>query len=163
MMQPAVAAAAPGNPLPVPQIVASLLAVTEALARLVIEENKRLEARRPRDIEPLQEEKQTLTLAYGRELAQLRASPDWPARISAADRERLRDATRLFEAAVGENRRRLSAMRTISDGIIKAIGDAAARLSRPVQGYTARAAMAAAGVRSVSAPRPVSISLNQRV
>jgi hypothetical protein len=143
----------------------NLLIATRALTALLEEENALLAAGQVRGIEALQVEKQRLTQSYARESARLRQVPDWKRRLAPGQFDELRDASHAFDDAMNGNRRRLTAMRSISEGLVGAIGQAAARRSAPVQGYDRSGQMRPMAVRQPAAlaGRAVPIALNQRI
>lgn len=143
----------------------NLLIATRALTALLEQENALLASGQVRGIEALQVEKQRLTQSYARESARLRQMSDWQRRLLPGQFNELRDASRAFEEAMDGNRRRLTAMRSISEGLVGAIGQAAARRSAPVQGYDRSGALRPMAVRQPQAlaSRAVPIALNQRI
>lgn len=143
--------------------VGNLIAVTESLARILAEENALLENRRPRDLQPLLDEKQRLTRAYAREAAALKADPQWRTKVGANELRRLKHSTGLCQDLTVSYGRRLSAMKQVSEGLVKAIGEATAARQAPARGYDRRGAVHAAGIRPSTPAAPVSIALNQRV
>ncbi len=143
--------------------VGNLIIVTESLAKLIAEEQDLLERRRPRDIGPLLEEKHRLTRAYARESAALKADPEWRRKVAPADVVRLTRSTARCRELTATHERRLAAMKQVSEGLLKSIGEAVARKRAPAQGYNHKAGLYAAGTRPGATPGAVSIALNQRV
>ncbi len=153
--------AAPASP---PHVaVGNLIVVTESLARLLAQENTLLENNRPRDLQPLLDEKQRLTRAYARESAALKSDPLWHTKVGPGELKRLKHSTGLCQELTVSYARRLTAMKQVSEGLVKAIGDATAAQQAPARSYDRRATMYTAGVRASSPAAPVSIALNQRI
>lgn len=148
---------------PLEQAVGNLIIVTESLAKLIAEEQDLLDRRRPREIAPLQDEKHRLTRTYAREAAALKSDPDWRRKVPPASMARLKSATARCRDLTEQHERRLAAMKNVSEGLMKSIGDAVARKQAPAQSYNQRAGLYAAGTRPTSSPGAVSIALNQRI
>jgi len=120
-----------------------LLRLTMRLTDLIEQETAMFEARRPQDAVGLQTEKMQLANIYRRE-TQLAAKD--PARLSGLDaglKAELREATVAFETAVAKNGAAVEAMKTLTEGIVKAIADAAARQKQAQGGYGPGAAQRA--------------------
>lgn len=127
-----------------------LLRLTRRLTELLDEETRHFEARRPQDAVPLQTEKMQLANIYRRET--LLAAKD-SSRLSGVDdvlKAELRDATERFEAAVRTNGAAVEAMKTLTEGIVKAIADAASRQKQAEGGYGPGAARQSARIGAMA-------------
>ena len=112
-----------------------MLRLTGRLTELIEQETALFEARRASEAEPLQPEKSRLATIYRRE-TQLAAKD--PARFSGAPealKAELRAATQAFEAALERNGRVVTALKAVTEGVVKAIADEAARQKTAGSGY----------------------------
>lgn len=140
----------------------SLIQLTERLSSAIAAETRLLGERPARELAPMQEEKQRLATIYGREMTALAANPE---RLSGFDpllRTRLREATARFQRIVAEHERRVRAMATVSERLIKAIADEVSRRHQPVRGYDGNATLRPVAMSGI-AVRPTSLALNQMV
>ncbi|WP_417482167.1 flagellar basal-body protein FlbY [Maricaulis sp.] len=133
----------------------ALLRLTARLTELIQSETRMFQRRRPQDAVALQDEKSKLANIYRAEVARARAEPSRFAGASPAAKQALRQVTESFHAALAENSRAVTAMKIITEGVVRAIADEAARQRNTGNGYGPGAAQ-----------RPqrtghVSIALNQ--
>ncbi|RIK95571.1 MAG: hypothetical protein DCC73_04215 [Proteobacteria bacterium] len=136
--------------------VLTLISLTRRLGEVVRQENTLLNQRRPSEATTLIEEKGRLAAAYGREMDILRKNGGARAFGSADQLRELKRETSAFRKLLDEHRRILERVRTVSEGMLKAVGEEVARRSRPPQGYGKNAAPAT--------PRqtpPATLTLNQ--
>jgi hypothetical protein len=138
-----------------------LLALTEQLEAIIVQENTLLEERRPRDLVRFRNEKAQLSEAYQAELAALREAPEILAGGSPEEIARLKATTFRFHKLLNENFRRVAAAKGVTERLFKTIGDHVMAKQNPVQGYTKNATMAVPGKRS--AGNMASIAINQVV
>ncbi|MFN3834568.1 MAG: flagellar basal-body protein FlbY [Glycocaulis sp.] len=120
-----------------------LIRLVKRLTELFEAETAHFQAREPHKALPLQDEKMQLANIYRRE-TQLAASD--PARLSGLEaglKARLRDAVETLEAAVQENGTVVEALKALTEGLIKAIADEAARQRIAEAGYGPDAARSA--------------------
>ena len=120
--------------------VQQLTALTERLTGRLAEESAAFEARRPQDATASLEETARLANLYRHESARIKADPGLIAAAPAAQRARLAEATRAFEAALSRHARALEAAKTITEGIVQAVARevAAARASGAGYGASGR-------------------------
>jgi flagellar biosynthesis/type III secretory pathway chaperone len=113
-----------------------LILLTERLAQITERESEALKSRRPpRELEPLVEEKALLSAHYARAGQHLKRHSDLIKSASPELRQKLKDSTKRFQGALDDLTRRLSRVRQISEGVVRAIAtDAADRRSTPI-GY----------------------------
>lgn len=105
----------------------ALLKLTERLTTLIREETRLFRERRPHEAIGLQEEKSELANIYRAEVARARQEPGRFAGASEQAKALLRQATEAFHVALDENGHMVSAMKRITEGVVKAIADEAAR------------------------------------
>lgn len=131
-----------------------MIALTARLTALLAKEAAAFEARRAHEAAGLGEETARLANLYRHESARIKADPSLIAGASTAIRGRLIQATEAFEAVLARHGRALSAAKTVTEGLVRAIAEevAATRRARSPYRSNARAAEADASA----------IALNQR-
>ncbi len=115
--------------------VQALLRLTQRLTQLLEEETRLFKARRPQDALGLQDEKSQLANVYRAEVARTKQDPTRFANAPAPLKTMLRDATQAFHTALAENGRVVNALKTVTEGVVKAIADEAARQRSAPAGY----------------------------
>jgi len=100
-----------------------LILVTERLTSLVAEQAKAFEARRPQDAAIHVEETGRLANLYRHESARIRANPALISAAVAAQRTRLRRATEAFDAVLARQARAVDAIKTVTEGLVRAIAE----------------------------------------
>ncbi|MEA1942587.1 MAG: flagellar basal-body protein FlbY [Pseudomonadota bacterium] len=105
----------------------ALLQLTQRLTALIQEETRLFKARRPHEAIELQTEKSELANIYRAEVARARQEPTRFSGASEQAKSMLREATKTFHAALDENGHVVSAMKRVTEGVVKAIADEAAR------------------------------------
>lgn len=133
----------------------ALLKLTQRLTDLVKEETVLFQERRPQDALGLQDEKSKLTNIYRSEVARAGQDPHRFAGAGTPIKSALRQATQLLHAALTENGHVVAAMKEITEGVVKAIADEAARQRTAGGGYGPGAAQPAA------IPGGLSIAVNK--
>ena len=123
---------AAGNPADRAQ---ALLRLTQRLTDLIREETRLFKDRRPQDALALQDEKSKLANIYRTEVARARQEPTRFAGAPAAIKAALRDATTAFHDALSENGHVVNALKQVTEGVVKAIADEAARQRSAGSGY----------------------------
>ena len=112
-----------------------LIRLTRRLTGLIEKETALFNDKRPQDALAFQDEKSKLATLYRRE-TQLAAKD--PARLSGlpgALKQTLVAATERFESAVAENGLAVSALKLLTEGMVKAIADEAVRQKQASSGY----------------------------
>jgi hypothetical protein len=121
-------------------LVATLLQVTEQLVALLETENALFNREPPRQVAATlaknEPEKRRLVALYERGMMALRGQPV----PESPERSRLKTLIEKFRQLIEENRRRLNALKLVTERLVKAIGEAAAP-NKPVQTYTPNAVM----------------------
>jgi hypothetical protein len=139
----------------------SLILVTSRLIGVLNHEVEMLRTMRISDIEKLQDEKSTLTLAYENCVRALQADPAALAAVEPAVRRELDLLAQRFDEALSSNARALNAVRESHDRLLAAIVDAVASKRASQKGYGANGAFER---RRGSRTAPVlSLSLDQRL
>jgi len=133
--------------------VEQLIALTETLTARMAREAAAFEARRPLDAAPELEETARLANLYRHECARVKADPGLVREADAGSRERLREATRAFEAMLLRHATGLEAARTFTEGLVKAVAQEIASARAPGAGYAASGAATAGDARAVTLNR----------
>lgn len=113
----------------------ALVRLTGRLADLLDQETALFEARRPHEAVALQDEKTRLATIYRAETA--RAAKD-PSRLAGLDeplKARLRESTKRFETSLSRNGAAVEALKILTEGLVKALADEAARQRAALAGY----------------------------
>lgn len=134
-----------------------LLALTERLTELLGQETAAFERRRPHEAAVTLEETGRLANLYRHESARIRRDPTLIAGAPVELRRRLVTATEDFDAACRRHERALTAARTVTEGMVKAIADEIASTRVPNAGYGPGARPGMAAHQAASA-----ITLNRR-
>ena len=113
----------------------ALLRLTQRLTELLEEETRLFKAKRPQDALGLQDEKTQLANVYRAEVARTKQDPTRFATAPAQLKPLLREATQAFHAALSENGHVVNALKTVTEGVVKAIADEAARQRSAPAGY----------------------------
>lgn len=123
-----------------------LILLTERLTELVAESAQAFEQRRPQDAADRMEETSRLANIYRHESARVRADPQLVAGATLQQRARLVRATEAFDAVLARQGRAISAAKTVTEGLVRAIAEevASQRDQRAGYGPTAIATQAAA-------------------
>ena len=132
----------------------ALLRLTGRLTELIRGETQMFQRRRPQDAVTLQDEKTKLANIYRGEVARARNEPARFAGAPVALKNSLREATVSFHAALAENARAVTAMKVITEGVVRAIADEAERQRSTGHGY-------GPGAAQRPQTRGLSIALNQ--
>tara|TARA_R110000868_G_scaffold179061_3_gene419036 strand:- start:8057 stop:8506 length:450 start_codon:yes stop_codon:yes gene_type:complete len=133
----------------------ALLRLTIRLTELIRGETQMFQRRRPQDAVTLQDEKSKLANIYRSEVARARSEPTRFAGAPAPLKNTLREATVSFHAALAENARAVTAMKVITEGVVRAIAEEAERQRSTGHGYGPGAAQRPQQTRGLS------IALNQ--
>jgi hypothetical protein len=103
--------------------VEQLIALTDRLTALVAEQAKAFESRRPQDAAAHVEETSRLANLYRHESARVRANPGLISAAAPPHRLRLRRATEAFDAVLARQARAVGAMKTVTEGLVRAIAE----------------------------------------
>ncbi|MCW5750070.1 MAG: hypothetical protein KIT81_02900 [Alphaproteobacteria bacterium] len=140
-----------------------LLALVERIRQLMTEEMEVLDRQRPRELERLVQQKNELLAAYRSRLALLRAGMDMPDQGNPALLAELKAAAGALAELAEREQGKLARLRTINEGIVKAVGEQLARRSAPVQGYGKDGVMRTITPNPRLNSRPASVVVNQAV
>ena len=102
---------------------------------------------------------------YNRQMARLKSDPTLYAIYDRAEIDALKQASQTFHAALDSHFRKLSTVKSVTEGMMKAISDEVTESNRPGPAYTNRAALRQGGLGGFHrAPSPrASIAINEVV
>ena len=103
--------------------VEQLILLTERLTALVADQAKSFEARRPQDAAVHVEETGRLANLYRHESSRIRSAPGLIAAASLTQRTRLTRATEAFDAVLARQARAVGAIKTVTEGLVRAIAE----------------------------------------
>jgi hypothetical protein len=103
--------------------VEQLIALTERLTNLVAAQAKSFEARRPQDAAVYVEETGRLANLYRHESARIRGNISLISSAERSQRLRLTRATEAFDAVLARQARAVGAMKTVTEGLVRAIAE----------------------------------------
>jgi hypothetical protein len=135
--------------------VEQLIILTERLTTLVAEQAKAFEKRRPHDAAGYVEETSRLANLYRHESARVRANPGLISAAAAPQRLRLRRATEAFDAVLARQARAVGAVKTVTEGLVRAIAE-------EIAGQRQKGVSYGAGGRQNQATAATAITLNKR-
>ena len=151
-------------PAPSPQSRARhLIAITARLSELMDQETALLKSRRAHAAKPLVEEKAKLSAVYAREIRAIARNRSLIDGLAPDLREELKAATRAFEEKTAAQKALIGRIRRVTEGVIKAIADEAAKKDAAQTGYGALGASVAPAQMGYAAPKPTTLSLNEVV
>jgi hypothetical protein len=137
--------------------IAVMLQITEQLVKLLESENDVLMREPPRVAAKMlaknEPEKRRLVALYERGMMALRGQK----LAASAETDRLKGLIEQFRQLMEEHRRRLGALKQVTERLVKAIGDAAQGPMKPVQTYTP-AAMMRPAFRAKPAVAPLALN-----
>ena len=135
--------------------VEQLITLTDRLTALVAEQAKAFEDRRPQDAAVHVEETSRLANLYRHESARVRANPGLISAAAAPQRLRLRRATEAFDAVLARQARAVGAVKTVTEGLVRAIAEEVASQRHKGSSY------GASGLQTPTAAA-TAITLNKR-
>ena len=142
--------------------IGALIALTDHLVGLLTRENELLNARRPRDIKSTLDEKARLTDAYNAELVALKSNPSLLKEAQPTELLAFKETTRRFREVLEANRSKLAAVRSVTEGMLQAIGNELAKNNKAVNGYNDKAQMGPVAA-NWEVTQPTSLALNELI
>ena len=100
-----------------------LIILTNRLTDLIAKEAQAFEARRPQEAAQYIDETAKLANLYRHESLRVRHNPDLIAGVSAEKRRRLVRATEAFDAVLARQGRAVTAAKTVTEGLVRAIAE----------------------------------------
>lgn len=115
--------------------IANIISITQRLSALAAAEIEMLATGDTAEIAAHQKEKAGLAQVYQVELKALRANHSWLRSSGPADVDRLKAATRRFQEILEQHRCAMAAAKTVTERLLKTIGEEVAKRQWPVKGY----------------------------
>ena len=134
---------------------AQLVRLTIALTELIGRETGLLQDRRPREAQKLHAEKSRLMAEYRETLNRLRVNEQSLGPKESPERKYIRKLTDAFRETLRDHARVVLRLKSVSEGLIRSVGDEVSKRNRSVVGYGKNAA------QTTARARPTSLSLNQ--
>ncbi|KAA5803353.1 flagellar basal-body protein FlbY [Alkalicaulis satelles] len=119
---------------------AELIRLTERLIALLEQETGLFEARRPHEAVTIQTEKMRLATLYRAETQRAAREPERLTGITPALKAKLQEATERFNTALARNHAAVEALKVLTEGLVRAIAEEAARQKQAQAGYGPSAA-----------------------
>lgn len=113
----------------------ALIRLTSRLTELLDQETALFEAREPHKAVDLQPEKTRLATLYRAETQRAKAEPSRLAGLPQMLKTQLQDSTKAFELALQRNGAAVEALKTLTEGLVKALADEANRQAQAKSGY----------------------------
>jgi len=117
--------------------------LTERLTSLIEEETRLFDQKRPHEALHFQAEKSDLATIYRHEVSLAGRDKTRLAGASPSAKQSLRRATERFHEALAKNGQAVEALKTITEGVVKAVADEAQRRRQNQAGYGPGAAQKA--------------------
>jgi hypothetical protein len=136
--------------------VEQLIILSEKLTALISEETSLIEARKPLPTDGRDEERNRLVNAYRLEMARIKQDPELIVGAAPLAVAALKRATAILQDKLARYERALEAVRIISEGLLRAMAEAAAEQAAGPRTY------AASGGYDQPAASAPSVALNQR-
>ena len=130
-----------------------LIALTERITARIEADAVDFEARRPLNAASRVAATAELANFYRHESARVKAEPGLIAGASEASRQRLRQASEVFEAVLARQARAIEAAKTVTEGVVRAIAEEVARTRSSGTGYGPGAQAAAAQATAITLNR----------
>ena len=115
--------------------VEQLILLTERLTDLIARQANAFEARRPHEAAQYVDEVAKLANLYRHESARVRANVALVAQVAPARRQRLVRATEAFDAVLARQGRAVTAAKTVTEGLVRAIAQEVADQRPQAVGY----------------------------
>jgi hypothetical protein len=114
------------------QIVETLIQTVVHLTRHLEAENHILKKRDAAALQPMAEDKARLTADYLKIMDVIRRNPSLMQGLPQETKERVRHAGNAFNAIMDEHRRRVTALKTVGEGVIRSISEHVSAKNRPL-------------------------------
>ncbi|MFC7050494.1 hypothetical protein [Emcibacter nanhaiensis] len=140
-------------------VISSLIETTRELTSVIRQEMNLLKEKRPAEIKSLNETKNGLLTAYQEKLEQLNRNGGFKAAGTGEIVRRFKKEHETFQSVLKQHKSLLFSLKTVSEKMIKVIGDEVALQSAPSQAYGANA--------KIQSPRgsktPTTLTLNKTI
>lgn len=139
----------------------SLCQVVDRLIEVLGMENELLRTRQPAKIKESLAEKSRLVAIYNQQMGLIKHNTKTFSAFPEADIDQLKELSERFYAVMDEHFRLLSNVRTVTEGIVRAVAEEVRRKNGPVSAYDASANVSRPDNKSVASYGNNAISINQ--
>lgn len=136
--------------------VEQLIALTLRLTGLIERETELFKNRRPREITEFQDERTKLSTLYAQELTLIANQKSLIADVKTELLDQLKTLTATFQEKLSEHGKILSRVRSVTEGMIRAVAEEVSHMKNPQTGYGAHAKSMTPALSA-----PASLTLNQ--
>lgn len=133
-----------------------LAKLTTELSELITRETNLLQARKPQEAKLLHGEKARMMAEYKETLGKLRLNEQLLGAKDSKERKYLRDLTDTFREVIREHARVVLRLKSVTEGLIRSVGEEVSKKNSPVVGYGRNAS-----IQPTRVAKPTSLSLNQ--
>ncbi|MBL4906927.1 MAG: hypothetical protein JKX94_05690 [Sneathiella sp.] len=113
----------------------------DRLCQILDFENELMTLKNPKAMTEHQAEKSRLVAIYNQQMVLIKANPERYKRFPQAEINRLKETSELFYEALDAHFRKLSTVKTVTEGLVKSVAEEVAKRKAPPQTYTAHAAI----------------------
>ncbi|WP_169568896.1 hypothetical protein [Sneathiella limimaris] len=131
------------------------------LSQILEFENELLSLNSAQSMTENQSEKTRLVAIYNQQMTMLKSAPDHYKAYPKEDIDQLRETSQKFYEILDAHFRRLSTVKTVTEGIVKAVADEVAKKKGPPQTYNATASIHSSAATKNSRTLGGSISFNE--
>jgi len=110
------------------------------LSQILDFENELLELRSPQSMSEHQAEKTRLVAIYNQQMMLIKASPDHFKKFPQKEIDKLKSISQSFYETLDTHFRKLSTVKTVTEGLVKAVANEVAKKNAPPKTYSANAA-----------------------
>ncbi|GLQ07412.1 hypothetical protein [Sneathiella chinensis] len=133
----------------------------DRLSQILEFENELIANGNPQGMSDQQSEKSRLVAIYNQQMTLIKADPDRFKMFPQADIDALRASSTRFYDILDAHFRKLSTAKTVTEGLVKAVADEAARKKAPPKTYNAAAGFAAGHTTRNNSALSSAIAVNQ--
>jgi len=148
---------------PGPQLLtpSELLKVIMRLREILEEENILLAQNKPEAFSENLGEKTRLVGQYNQQMVLIKNNPEQYRTFPKSEIDLLKVASEAFYQVLDAHFRKLSTVKTVTEGLVKSVADEVVKKKSPKKGYTANAAFATSSAQKNSQIRNGAIAINQ--
>ncbi len=141
----------------------ALCQVILRLCEILETENDLLDQNKPEAFSESLSEKTRLVAIYNQQMTLIKQAPEKYRDFPKADVDKLKQASEAFYEILDNHFRKLSTVKTVTEGIVKSVADEVAKKKAPPATYTAAANIAAPQANAKMKPANAAIAVNQIV
>ncbi|USG59842.1 hypothetical protein NBZ79_11705 [Sneathiella marina] len=138
-----------------------LLKVIMRLREILEEENTLLAENKPEAFSENLGEKTRLVGQYNQQMTLIKNNPERYRAFPKAEIDLLKEASEAFYRVLDAHFRKLSTVKTVTEGLVKSVADEVVKKKSPKNGYTANAALSTSSAQKNSQIRNGAIAINQ--